>query len=240
MAARCCHPILIWMINFLILITVIVLTLILLFTTFSLRPSSGEKKPGANISLTVAEDLAVAHVFFAMLAALFIHAAMKLVSTGGHRDYFYRIEKDFKILCALAVVSTLIVAILGIVLYMNKDTAVVFKEEPGASASAAGGTTTMNALDWFRGSTSEKPKKVVQKETKESNVQIYVLYLLIADIASLVLTIVGVVTIIGCNRRERYDVEQAVEEAMLLRSQSRSALSSRRSSRSRTYYHSSS
>ncbi|XP_067950682.1 uncharacterized protein [Watersipora subatra] len=213
MAMRCCHPILFWMFNFFLIIITTILAGVLLFTTFSARLASMTKEENRKLNLTVSEVCTVLHVAFTLCTLIFLHTSMKILSTGSHRDSFYRIDKDFKILCVLMAVSAGVVTIVGIVLYARKDSMLTFGNDQGGAGLAA----------------SKLTEELIRARTK---VEIYSLYLLIADIASVSLTVLGVLTVLGCNRREKYCVEAAMQEAML-RSRSRSM--SRSTTRSRDY-----
>lgn len=150
-----------------------------------------------------------------------------MVSTGGHRDDFYRVEKDFKILTGLAIATSLIVAICGILIYVYKDEALQFDHLPEYSDNEHA-----KVVQAFINNNRDTTPGTLTK-TKEKNVGIYQLYLLIVDIAGLILCVINVVVVIGCNKRERYDVESAVERAMLSRQASRARLASSSRSSSR-------
>ena len=149
---------------------------------------------------------------------------MKMISTGGHRDDFYGVEKDFKILAGLAIISQLAVALCGILIYVFKDDALRFEKLP---------EYTTDQDDKLRAEVYGYTTDRVEAETTQLNVGFYVLYLLIVDVAGLIVCIINVVVVVGCNKRERYAVELAVEKARLSRPASRSRLTpaSRSSSR---------
>lgn len=196
-----------------------------MFTLFASRPLDATSRR-QTLTLTVTEKCGVAHLAFSIIGLVFLNHIMRLVSTGGHRDDFYRVEKDFKILAGLAIATSLVVAICGILIYVYRDEALTFHHLP---------EYTRNQQDvvvetFLHGSTTTS--RTLTK-VRQTNVEIYILYLLIVDIIGLVLCIVDVIIVIGCNKRERYQVESAVESAMLSRAESRVRLtgSSRSSSR---------
>lgn len=224
MAMRCCHPILLWMFNFLLVLFTTLFALLFLFTSFSTRPHSGFSGRDKDLSLTVAEKCTAAHILLNLASLLFLHTALGILSSGDHRDFLYRIEKEFKVLCALTLLSVLTVAILAAVIFAFRDTGLTF-------TPADGQPTTADPLAWFRDATTTR-RKQAGEVSPVTRVDAYIYCLLVADLLSLVLTIVGCVTVVGCNRRERYHVQEAVERRELRsRANSPSSLYSRQRTR---------
>lgn len=223
MAAKCCHPLLLWILHFLMAIIALVVSLFLLFTLFTARPLD-KASTRQTLTLTITEKCTIAHLAFSLLGLVFLNHIMRLISTGGHRDDFYRVEKDFKILAGLAIFTSLIIAICGILVYVYREEALNFELLPEY-------TRTQHQIDVDR--FLNAGKTTTSRPLPETNVPIYILYLLIADLAGLILCVVDVLIVVGCNKRERYQVESAVEKAMLARQAGRAprSLSSRSPSR---------
>ena len=220
---KCCHPILLWVLHFIAAMSAAVVALLLLFTLFTSRPVISDSAR-RTLTTTTSEECLVAHLGFSIVSLVFMNHVMKMISTGGHRDDFYRVEKDFKILAGLAIISQLAVAICGILIYVFKDDALRFEKLP---------EYTTDQYDKLRAEVYGYTTDRVEAETTQLNVGFYVLYLLIVDVAGLIVCIINVVVVVGCNKRERYDVELAVEKAMLSRQACRSRLTSASRSSSR-------
>lgn len=210
MANRCCHPILLWMSAFAVTVISGVIAFLILFTTFASR--RGPTNRAFSTELNTSEECAVAHFIFAIIATVVLQQTMALLSTGGHRDYKYRIDKDFKILSFLTIICSLVLAILSIVIFVNRESAL--SAAPQYNSEGLPVATTVDRISWLLPTTTTSYDGVKLVDKTETNVQTYILTLLVLDISCLVLNAVAVFVIFACNRREQYNVEIAVQSEL--------------------------
>lgn len=230
MSSRC-HPAILWLVNYIVSITLCIICIVLLLTTFSSRPTA-TTTAGVSQGLNIAETCTVAHLAFSILYCVLLQASLRLLTDGTYLDYKYRIEKDFKILSAMAFTSSLALAILGILIFVYKDSALL---APGVTPDEQAAIDAQPLL-WYQVTTAASDSQVLTLKARQFNVTVFIYYLFISDILCFLLGAVGLVIIVGSSRRQKYNIERAMESERLTKSRSTHTLQSRRSSRSTSHH----
>lgn len=195
MAVSCCHPILAWIANLLLTIISGFISLVVVFTTISGRPKAYGAHYRPEIVLTTHEELLLSHAAFLVVSAVVVQKTLSLISCGEHRDERFRIEKAFIILSVFVTTLSLLNLILVVVVAVNKDTLVEFKHEQSLVE-----INLAKAREFYFGTTTNK---YTLPETHEDG-KTMVLSMVAIDAVCLLLSIVGIILVAGCNKREKY------------------------------------
>lgn len=207
----CCHPILTWLLHFLLLLVVIALCVVTFFTSLASRPRHLYAPTQRETELTDHETFMLVLIALSIFGAVCVNKAMAMISDGEYRDEEFDIEPEFKALAVMSLLTSIVNFIISVLLETKDDTILTFSDDVRTKGD--------RSYEFWFGSQPGTDKGTKLHEEKLQKLNIYTTVILVFNIVCLVACIVGIATAIGCNKREKYEVEK------LMRSRSYRSLS---------------